>query len=122
VRWATQVQEDYEAEQALMGDLAGLDEPATNVRVKAGAGKTGADVVALLDTIRGENPDAPFWKGVRRIAADGQFADVEWYEPIAPRPLDQGDSTVECHLYDEEALAEAKRRRDETTAVGVETF
>jgi peptide/nickel transport system ATP-binding protein len=122
VRWATQVQEDYEAEQALMGDLAGLDEPATNVRVKAGAGKTGADVVALLDTIRGENPDAPFWKGVRRIAADGQFAHVEWYEPIAPRPLDQGDSTVECHLYDEEALAEAKRRRDETTAVGVETF
>jgi peptide/nickel transport system ATP-binding protein len=122
VRWATQVQEDYEAEQALMGDLAGLDEAATNVRLKAGSGKTGADIVVLLESIRGESPDAPFWKGVRRIAANGQFADVELYEPIAPRPLEQGDSTVECHLYDEEALAEAKRRRDETTAVGVETF
>jgi len=113
-RWALQAQEDYEAEQALMGDLAALDEPATNVRLKAGAGKTGADIIALLDSIRGEAPDAPFWKGVRRIAADGQHADVEWYEPIAPRPLEQGDSTVECHLYDGEALAEAERRRGET--------
>ena len=94
-----------------MGDLALLDEPATDVRLKAGAGKTGAEIVALLESIRDETPDAPFWKGVRRMAADGQFAHVEWHEPIAPRPLDQGDATVECHLYDEDALAEAERRR-----------
>ena len=120
-RWATQAQDAYEAEQAVMGDLALLDEPTTDVRLKAGAGKTGAEIVTLLESIRDETPDAPFWKGLRRMAADGQFAQVEWHEPIAPRPLDQGDATVECHLYDEDALAEAERRRAETTAVGVQT-
>ena len=120
-RWATQAQDAYEAEQAVMGDLALLDEPMTDVRLKAGTGKTGAEIVALLESIRDETPDAPFWKGLRRMAADGQFAHVEWHEPIAPRPLDQGDATVECHLYDEDALAEAERRRAETTAVGVQT-
>ena len=120
-RWATQAQDAYEAEQAVMGDLALLDEPTTDVRLKAGAGKTGAEIVTLLESIRDETPDAPFWKGLRRMAADGQFAHVEWHEPIAPRPLDQGDATVECHLYDEDALAEAERRRAETTAVGVQT-
>ena len=47
-RWAMQAQEDYEAEQALMGNLGALDEPASHVRLKAGSGRMGADVVALL--------------------------------------------------------------------------
>ena len=33
---------------------------------------------------------------------------------------DQGDTTVECHLYDEDALAEAERRRAETPRVTAE--
>jgi peptide/nickel transport system ATP-binding protein len=118
-RWAMQAQEDYEAEQALMGDLGVLDEPASGVRLKAGSGRTGAVVFALVESIRADSPDAPFWKGIRKIAADGQFAELEWHEPIAPRPLAQGDTTVECHLYDDEALAEAKRRRAGTAAVEV---
>ena len=40
-RWATQAQDAYEAEQAVMGDLALLDEPMTDVRLKAGDGKDG---------------------------------------------------------------------------------
>jgi peptide/nickel transport system ATP-binding protein len=110
-RWAAQSPAEYEEEQAVMGDLSVLDEPATRVRMKAGAGRAGAVVVALLESIREERPDAPFWKGVRRIAADGAFAEVEWHDPLAPRPLAQGDSTVECHLYDDEALAQAERNR-----------
>ena len=70
--------------------------------------------------MRAEDPDARFWKGVRRIAAQGDVAEVEWHDPIAPRPLDQGDTTVECHLYDEDALAEAERRRAETPRVTAE--
>ena len=50
----------------------------------------------------------------------GDVAEVEWHDPIAPRPLDQGDTTVECHLYDEDALAEAERRRAETPRVTAE--
>ncbi len=113
-RWALQEPERYEAEQAVMGDLRALDDSGSSVRLKAGAGKTGAEVVALLESIREENPDARFWTGVRRIEADGDHIDVEWHDPIAPRPLVQGDSTVECHLYDDEALAEAERRRADT--------
>jgi peptide/nickel transport system ATP-binding protein len=116
-RWTLQEPEHYEAEQAVLGDLGALDEPATRVRLKAGAGHTGADVVALLESIRQETPDARFWKGVRRISADGSFADVEWHDPLAPRPLEQGDSTVECHLYDEDALAQAERSSAGTVEV-----
>ena len=117
-RWALQEPERYEAEQALLGDLAALDEPASHVRLKAGAGKTGADIVALLDTVRDESPDVPFWRGVKRIEAQGEHVEVEWHEPLAPRPLPQGETTVECHLYDEDALAEAERRRTEAPSVG----
>ena len=110
-RWTLQEPERYEAEQAVLGDLGALEEPATRLRLKAGAGHTGADVVALLESIREETPDARFWKGVKRISADGSFAEVEWHDPLAPRPLEQGDSTVECHLYDEDALTQAERNR-----------
>jgi hypothetical protein len=47
---------------------------------------------------------------VRRIAADGEHVDIEWFDPIAPRPLARGEATVEC-LFDDDALAEADRRR-----------
>jgi hypothetical protein len=109
-RWALQAQERYEAEQALMGDLSALDEPSTHARLKAGAAKTGADAVALLEEIREDAPDERFWVGVRRIAADGEHVDIEWFDPIAPRPLARGEATVEC-LFDDDALAEADRRR-----------
>jgi len=115
-RWAHQTQERYEAEQAVIGDLAALDEPSTHVRLKAGGGKSGADVVALLETIRRESPDEGFWTGVERVAADGDHVDIEWFDPVAPRPLERDESTVECHLFDDEALAEADRRRAEHTA------
>ena len=39
------------------------------------------------------------------------YVDIEWFDPIAPRPLEAGATTVECHLFDDDALAEAARRR-----------
>jgi peptide/nickel transport system ATP-binding protein len=119
-RWAFQAQERYEAEQAVMGDLTALDEPATRVRLKAGNGRTGAEMAALLGEVRRDAPDERFWTGVKRIAADGDHLDIEWFEPVVPRPLDAGSTTVECHLYDEAALAEAERRRAEPEALGRE--
>jgi len=118
-RWAQQAQERYEAERALMGDLTALDEPSTRVRLKAGDGKTGADVVALLDEVRQSDPDARFWSGVKRIAADGGHVDIEWFEAVAPRPLERDETTVECHLFDDDALAEADRRKAERVALEV---
>jgi oligopeptide/dipeptide ABC transporter ATP-binding protein len=120
-RWALQDQEHYEAEQAVMGDLTALDKPSTHVRLKAGNGKSGAEMAALLESIRRDAPDERFWTGVTRIAADGDHVDVEWFDPVTPRPLESGDATVECHLFDDEALAEADRRRAERVAVEAET-
>jgi hypothetical protein len=48
---------------------------------------------------------------VKRIEAGGDHIEIEWFDPIAPRPLDAGATTVECHLFDDDALAEAERRR-----------
>jgi peptide/nickel transport system ATP-binding protein len=117
-RWAFQAQERYEAEQALMGDLSALDEPTSHVRLKAGPGRTGAEMAALLETVREDAPEERFWTGVKRVAADGEHLDIEWFDPIVPRPLDVGSTTVECHLFDDEALAEAERRRSEPAAAG----
>ena len=111
-------QERYEAEQAVMGDLTALDTPATRVRLKAGQGRTGADMAAFLEEVRRDAPDERFWSGVKRIVADGNNLDVEWFDPVVPRPLDAGSTTVECHLFDEAALAEAERRRNEVEALG----
>ena len=45
------------------------------------------------------------------MSADGESVEIEWHEPLEPRLLDVGPVQVECHLYDEDALAEAERRR-----------
>jgi oligopeptide/dipeptide ABC transporter ATP-binding protein len=108
LRWAQLGEEQYEAERALVGDLSSLETPATSARVDAGRGGDAAALVSLLETIRKANPDEPFWKGVRQVTPADGHVEVEWNEPIVPRLLPTGDSEVECHLYDEEALARAR--------------
>jgi peptide/nickel transport system ATP-binding protein len=75
-------------------------------------------MAALLEQVRSDAPNERFWTGVKRIAAHGNNLDIEWFDPVVPRPLDAGSTTVECHLYDEAALAEAERRRNEVEALG----
>jgi len=114
-RWAHQEEAQYQAERALIDDLTVLDAPSATARLKAGQGHSGADVVALLERAHEDDPSEPFWTGVRRMGADGGHVEVQWHDPIAPRPLPRGEVTVECHLYDDEALAEADRRRADVT-------
>jgi oligopeptide/dipeptide ABC transporter ATP-binding protein len=117
-RWAQQQQEQYEAERSSIDDLAVLDASSTKVRLKPGQGRDAADVLALLETARESDPSEPLWTGVKDMGVDGVHVEVEWHEPLAPRPLSRGDVIVECHLYDENALAEAELRR---VSVGQET-
>ena len=100
----------------MIDDLTVLDALDREGAPEGGPGHTGADVLALLETVREEDPAEPFWTGVKSMVADDRHVDVEWHEPVAPRPLVHGDVTVECHLYDDEALAEAERRRSEECA------
>ena len=115
-RWAREAEEEFEAERATLGDLGALDVPGSKARLKAGPDRSGSDLASLLEALRASDPDEPFWTGVKGMNADGDHLDVEWHEPVAPRPLPQDHVTVECHLYDEDALAEAERRSAERAA------
>jgi oligopeptide/dipeptide ABC transporter ATP-binding protein len=117
-RWAHMAGDEYDAERALIEEIASLDVAAPRVRLRAGKGASGSDVQRFLERVRSEAPEEPFWRGVRRMSADGENVEIEWHEPLEPRLLDVGSVQVECHLYDEDALAEAERRR---TGVSLET-
>jgi oligopeptide/dipeptide ABC transporter ATP-binding protein len=115
-RWTHMAEEEYEAERSTIGDMGSLDTPSTSFRVAAGDGRGGSDVLALLETVRNEAHDEPFWKGVRNLTAADGHVEVELFEPLVPRLLPLGDAQVECHLYDDEAVSEALRRRSEGRA------
>ena len=84
-RWAAAGQERYESERALFGDLSSLDKPSTSVRLLAEKSRSGSDLLQVLESAREEDPEEPFWSGVRRMAADGTGIDVAWHEPREPR-------------------------------------
>jgi oligopeptide/dipeptide ABC transporter ATP-binding protein len=110
--WVRLPPEQYEAERALVEDLTVLDIPQVQVRVPLVKGVQGSDFLAMLDRARAEDPAEPFWKGVRRVSAGDGHAEIEWHEPIAPRPRPAGDVEVECHLYDEDSLRTAESYRE----------
>jgi peptide/nickel transport system ATP-binding protein len=87
-----------EEEQALVGDLGVLARPATNVRLSAG--RKAADIAALLDRIRDEDPEEPFWRGVERIETDELNVNIDFHEPRVPQLEPVGEVDVSCHLYD----------------------
>ena len=108
-RWSQMKPEEYEAERATVGEFEALDRDVQTVRIPTRG--RGEDLLAVLEKIRQEDPDEPFWSGVKSMTADEKNVEVEWWEPVEPRLLPSGDVHVECHLYDEEAVAEAERRR-----------
>ena len=65
----------------------------------------------FLETVRADDPDNPFWSGVRQIVVADSHVDLEMFEPLAPRQLGVGSSQVECHLFDDDALEEAQKRK-----------
>ncbi|HKS78034.1 MAG TPA: ABC transporter ATP-binding protein [Gaiellaceae bacterium] len=106
-RWAGMEQAGYEAERASVGSLEALDSPATHATL-SGDGS----VRAILDQARAADPAEPFWTGVRRIEPANGHLEIDWHDPVEPRLLPSGSVEVECHLYDDAALAEAARRRE----------
>jgi oligopeptide/dipeptide ABC transporter ATP-binding protein len=113
-RWALQAEIQYEAERAVVGDLSVLDTSATRARLRASGKESGRSIADFLESVRNDDPSNPFWRGLRRVVPADSHVDLEWFEPIAPRPLDVGDTRVECHLFDDAALEEAEGRRSET--------
>ena len=114
-RWAHQAEEQFTVERATIANLEELDEPGLTARLKPGPGRSQADVLDLVDSLRATDPHEPFWSGVRSTTVTNGQVDVLLHEPISPRPLPVGAVTVECHLYDEAALSEAGSRRSAST-------
>ena len=110
-RWAGLDEKGFEAERAAVGPVEALDVPSTHLRLSAHGDAHGGDLRALLDKARAADPEEPFWSGVRRIADANGELEIDWHDPIAPRLLPSGAVEVECHLYDEDSLAEAMERR-----------
>ena len=115
-RWALQEETQYEAERAIIGDLAQFESSSTTTRLRAVGKETGRSLADYLETVRSGDPDDPLWRGLRRIVVSEAHVDLEWFEPIPPRQVDVGGAQVECHLFDDAALAEAERRRAEASA------
>ena len=99
---------EYEAEQAVLGDLSRLDESSTSFRLDAGSGRSAEEVAALLARVRSDDPAEPFWRGLRSIREIERHVEVELNEPYAPRLLPVGSVQVECNLYDEDALQQVE--------------
>jgi peptide/nickel transport system ATP-binding protein len=103
-RWARLAGEArVEEEQALVGDLDVFDRPSPAVRIPAPRGREPQEVVALLERIRSEDPQEPFWRGVERLAVDGTHVALDFHTPQEPRLEPVGDVSVSCHLYDSAA-------------------
>ena len=109
-RWAGLDQEQYERERQLLGDLSVLDTPATQIRLPVG-GEGAAQALAVLERARQDDPEEPFWRGVHRIATNNGGLKIDWHEPLEPRLLPTDGVEVECHLYDDDALARAAQLR-----------
>jgi peptide/nickel transport system ATP-binding protein len=107
VRWAQMGADEYEREQAVLGDLSALDASGTSFRLAAPASHTGADLVELLDRVRADDPAEPFWRGVQSLAAGERHVDVELNDAFIPRLLPVDGVQVECNLFDEAALGQA---------------
>ncbi len=106
---------DVEEEQALFGDLAPLGRPSTEVRLAAPRGRSAEEMLALLERIRREASDEPFWRGVRRLEAVDGHLELDFHEPQSPQLAASGGVAVECHLYGMSTASVAQPNRDSPT-------
>ncbi len=111
LRWTRLDEQEFERERALIGDIDALDAPATECVLPAASGCDGEDVAAVLESLRAEDPDDPFWRGVAGTEVEADGVRVRFREGIEPREREAGAARVLCHLFDQEALAAARRAR-----------
>jgi oligopeptide/dipeptide ABC transporter ATP-binding protein len=89
----------YDREQAVVGDLAHLDHPATTATLGSGGSGGSAAVRELLDTIKREDPDEPLWHGVDSIEPEGNGVTIRFREAGPPALRRAGNVDVACVLY-----------------------
>jgi oligopeptide/dipeptide ABC transporter ATP-binding protein len=98
-RWALMGPAEYEAERPMFGDLEVLGEPRTSVRLPPHGGARAEDLLGILERMRAQDPNEPFWKGVQSMRTADGAVEIEWNEPREPVLVQAGRVQVECHLY-----------------------
>ncbi|HVX43664.1 MAG TPA: ABC transporter ATP-binding protein [Mycobacteriales bacterium] len=98
-RWTHEGEDVFEAERPVVGDLDALDEPASEVVLEAGSGHRPAEVAELLEKVREDDPQEPFWTGVRDQEVDEHGVRVRFHDGIDPGLMPAGGSDVACLLY-----------------------
>ena len=96
-RWTSVSKEQYETERAAVADPVQLDDAGLVAKLpdkRLGAAAT------LLDDLRANNPDEPFWRGVRSTEPESGGVRVNFREPVEPLLLPVGQVQVACHLHD----------------------
>jgi peptide/nickel transport system ATP-binding protein len=112
-RWTRLGEADYAAERALVGELDALDTAAYEAVLPAASGRSGEDAMRVLEAMRADAPEDPFWSGVSETRVEPDGVRIRFVDGIDPRPLERSGVEVECHLHDSEALAAAERVRSE---------
>jgi hypothetical protein len=88
----------YAAESDAVGDLAHLDTPAAVATIGGKGAKLAREI---LDRMRSEKPDEPFWRGVDRVDDDGSGVRVQFHPGEDPALRSSGGVEVACLLYPE---------------------
>jgi peptide/nickel transport system ATP-binding protein len=111
--WLAHPDDEFDRARRVLGDLAALDVATQTAVLPAGPGHSGADVVALLDRIKAENPSEPTWSGVREIVDAGSSARVEFREDFVDPPLyPAGAQQVACLLFRDPKESSRRTRGD----------
>jgi oligopeptide/dipeptide ABC transporter ATP-binding protein len=110
-RWTRMSEDEYEAERAVIGSLEPLGEQSGVARVEAAGGHDGAEVAEVLERLRADAPEDPFWRGVAAIEAGEDAVTVRFRDWVVPREIDVGATRLRCHLYDEELTGEERGER-----------
>src|SRR5689334_11956339 len=110
-RWTRIGQDDYDRERAKVGDLEAFDEAASEALLPAAEGGTGEQAAEVLEAMRADAPEDPFWSGVADTSVEAGGVRVRFHTPREPRDLAVGRSVVNCHLHDPGAIELAERLR-----------
>ena len=98
-RWVEGGEEVYATEQPLVGDLDKLNDSEHDAFIPAGSGKDPGQLLALLEKIRGEDPDEPMWTGVKAMNAEAHGVRVTFEPGIDPPLYETGGARAACLLY-----------------------
>lgn len=101
-RWTRLGEQVMADETAVVGDLEDIETGQTAVRIPAPNDQSPEVLAGLFDTMRAEDPDEPLWKGVDRIAVDGDDVVVQFRDGVDPALTRLRDVDVACHLHDPE--------------------